>query len=308
MSTEINNDGFDPTLLLKGIFPLPRLIRFVRERCVPRSLDEAALVEEWREARAVALRLTADEAGSADDIGVQPLPEDMKPLAEQVLRQPSTHRFTSLLPRSWCMVEIDRMVVFQESLNLRHIDQLKASLPPTPSAQDVMDLASCTGARTHPLVRFSQSDGDYTFASESNDLRFLDVTTVEPAAIANYEPFGSASHALVIYLGFSDNVISGTRLGKRIILTNGSHRAYLLRELGFRYVPCLLTDASDGDMSDVLLPAAVKQDRPRYLQAPRPPLFKDYADSRLTRIVPVVRKNYVLRAKLDLQRTTVPAM
>ena len=308
MSTEINNDGFDPTLLLKGIFPLPRFIRFVRERCAPRSLDEAALLEEWRDARAVALRLAADEAGSADDVGVQPLPEEMKSLAGLVLRQPSTHRLTSLLPRTWCMVEIDRMVVFQDSLNLRHIGQLKASLPAAPSAHEVMDLAACTGARTHPVVRSSQSDGDYTFASESNDLRFLDVTTVEPGAIANYEPFGSASHALVIYLGFSDNLISATRFGKRIILTNGSHRAYLLREAGFRYVPCLLTDASDADMSDVLLPAAVKQDRTLYLQAPRPPLFKDYTDSRLTRIVPVVRKNYVIRAKLDLQRTTVPAV
>ncbi|MFC6838767.1 hypothetical protein [Xanthomonas theicola] len=308
MSANISNDGIDPTAILRGLLPLPRLIRFVRERCPPRSLDEAMLMHEWREARAVALRLIDEEAGHADDVGVQALPEDMKALADHVLRQPSMHRLTSLVPRSWCMVEIDRLIVFQESINLRHADQLKASLPPAPSAQDVMDLAACNGAHSHPEVRFTQSDGEYTFASESNDLRFLDVTTVEPTAIANYEPFGSASHAIVIYLGFSDNVISATRFGKRIILTNGSHRAYALRELGLRYVPCLLTDASNEDTSDFLLPAAVKQDRQFYLRAPRPPLFKDYTDSRLTRIVPVVRKHYALRAKLDLQRITVPAL
>ena len=308
MSADSSSDGIDPTVILRGLLPLPRLIRFVRERCPPGSLDEAVLMDEWRQARAVALRLIDEEAGHAEDVGVQALPEEMKPLAEQVLRQPSMHRLATLVPRSWCMVEIDRLVVFQDSINLRHADQLKASMGATPDAQQLMDLASCNGTHAHPTVRFTRSDGEYTFAAESNDLRFLDVTTVDPVAIADYEPFGAASHAIVIYLGFSDNVISATRFGKRIILTNGSHRAYALRALGFRYVPCLLTDASDEATSDLLLPAAIKQDRQLYLHAPRPPLFKDYIDPRLTRIVPVVRKHYALRAKLDLQRITVPAL
>lgn len=308
MNTETDGNGCDPTLVIRGLFPVPQFIRFVRERCPPRSFDEAALMTEWRDARAVALRIVDDEAGSADSIDVQAVSEEMKPLAEKVLRQPSMHRLMSLVPRSWCMVEIDRLVVFQDSINLRHVDQLRASLPSVPSAQDVVDLVSCSGARSHPVVRSSKTDGGYTFSSESNDLRFLDVLTVEPGAIQNYHPYGSASHAIVIYLGFSDNVISATRVGKRVILTNGSHRVYVLRELGFRYVPCLLTDASDGDAAEFLLPADIKQDRQFYLHAPRPPLFKDYFDSRLTRVVPVVRKNYVLQAKLDLQRTTVPAL
>ena len=308
MSAAIHGDGFDPILVIRGLFPLPRFIRFVRERCPPRSFDEAALMSEWREARAAALRIIDDEAGIADSVGVRALSAEMKPLAEQVLRQPSMRRLTSLVPRSWCMVEIDRLIVFQDSINLRHVDQLRASMASVPSAEDVIDLASCSGSRSHPAVRLSQSDSGFTFSSESNDLRFLDVATVEPAAIQNYDPFGSASHAIVIYLGFSDNVISATRSAKRIILTNGSHRVYVLRELGFRYVPCLLTDASDEDASDLLLPADVKQDRQFYLHAPRPPLFKDYVDPRLTKVVPVARKNFVLKAKLDLQRTAVPAL
>jgi hypothetical protein len=308
MSTDIDADGFDPTLVIRGLFPLPKFIRFVRERCPPRSFDEAALMAEWREARAVACRIIDDEAGFADSIDVRELSEDMKPLAEQALRRPSMHRLLSLVPRRWCMVEIDRLVVFQDSINLRHVEQLRASLAPVPSTQDVVDLASCSGARSYPVVRSSQSDSGYVFSSQSNDLRFLDVVTVEPAAIQNYDPFGAASHAIVIYVGFSDNVISATRTGKRIVLTNGSHRVYALRELGFSHAPCLLTDASDGDASDFLLPVDVKQDRHFYLHAPRPPLFKDYFDSRLTRAVPVVRKNFILQAKLDLQRTTVPAL
>ena len=302
------NDGFDPILLMRGLFPLPKFIRFVRERCPPQSFDEAALMSEWQEARAAALRISDDEAGIADNIDVRALSAEMQPLAEQVLRRPSMRRLTSLVPRSWRMVEIDRLIVFQDSINLRHVDQLKASMASVPSAQDIIDLASCSGGRSHPPVRFSRSDSGYTFSSESSDLRFLDLTTVEPATIQNYDPFGSASHAIVVYLGFSDNVISATRSAKRLILMNGSHRVYVLRELGFRHVPCLLTDAADEDAADFLLPAEIKQDRQFYLHAPRPPLFKDYFDPRLTKVVPVARKNYVLKAKLDLQKTTVPAL
>lgn len=308
MPTEIKDDGLDPTLLLKGLFPLPKFIRFVRERCPPGSFDEAVLVEEWRNARDVVRGLHRDEADEADAITVRPLPEDMLPLAEQALRQPSMHRMTSVVPRNWQMVEIDRLAVFQECINLRHIDQLAAATADSPDAEEIMELVARSGRHAHPDVRFTQSDGSYTFASASNDLRFLDVATIDPGTIAGYEPFGAASHAIVIYLGFSDNLISATRIGNRMILTNGSHRLYLLRRLGFRHAPCLVTDASDSDLSDVLLPAAIKQDRQFYLGAARPPLFKDYLDPRLTCTVPVTRKHYALRAKLDLQRITVPSL
>ena len=308
MSTQINQDDLDPTLLLKGLFPLPKFIRFVRERCPLGSFDEALLVEEWRAARELVRRLQQDEADHPDDMEVLPLPEEMLPLAEQPLRQPSMHRMTSVEPRSWQMVEIDRLVVFQECINLRHIDQLAAATTTSLDAREIMELVARSGRHAHPDVRFTQSEGCFTFASASNDLRFLDVATIDPRTIADYEPFGAASHALVIYLGFSDNLVSATRIGRRIVLTNGSHRLYLLRKLGFRHAPCLVTDASDSDFSDVLLPAAVKQDRQFYLGASRPPMFKDYLDPRLTRTVAVTRKHYALRAKLDLQRITIPSL
>ncbi|WP_245879447.1 hypothetical protein [Xanthomonas pisi] len=307
MHVEDTTDAFDPTLVLHGLFPLSRLIRFVRERCPPGHVDEAEQLQRWRDARAVALELAASEAGYADAIDVQALPDDLQALGAAALRQPSMHRITSLVPRAWRMVEVDRMVVFQDSLNLRHLATLREFFPAAPSAREVMALAAGQGVGAHPPVRYSQADGDYAFASASNDLRFLDVAVLDPSAITSYEPFGAASHAIVIYLGFSDNVISATRFGDRIILTNGSHRAHLLRSLGIRHIPCLVTDASDNDISDILLPAAIKQEREFYLRAARPPLFKDYSDARLTQVVPVVRKNYVLRAKLDLKRTTVPA-
>lgn len=307
MSAENNDDAFDPTLVMRGLFSLSRLIRFVRERCPPGHVDEAVQLEQWRQAKAVALGLIDEESGYADNVGVQALPDDLQPLGAAALRQPSMHRITRQVPRAWCMVEVDRMVVFQESLNLRHLDELKRSFPIDPSAHEVMELATGQGPVAQPTVHYSQADGDYAFSSKSNDLRFLDVAVVDPSEIAHYEPYGAASHAIVVYLGFSDNVISATRVGRRVILTNGSHRAYLLRSLGIRYIPCLVTDANDSGLSDILLPAAIKQDREFYLHAARPPLFKDYNDVRLTQIVPVVRKDYVLRAKLDLKRTTVPA-
>lgn len=302
------HDGTHPTRLIKGLFSLPKFIRYIKERCPPRCFDDPALIAEWREARAEALNVMLEEAGAADCVAVQELPDDMKVLADQVLQQPSMHRVVSLVSRRWCLVEIDRLVVFQEAIDLHHVEEIKASLSACPNAQELIDLVSCNGAHAHPPVRCTPSDGGYMFSSASNDLRFLDVATVEPDAIAGFTPVGAASHAIVMYVGYSDNVISATRSDNRVILTNGSHRVYALRDLGVRYVPCLVTDASEGDVSEFLLPAAVKQDRAFYLTAPRPPMFKDYFDSRFTRTVPVIRKTSVLKAKLDLQKSSVPTV
>ncbi|WP_231757333.1 hypothetical protein [Microbulbifer elongatus] len=307
MTTNLDG-GTNQTVVLKGIFPLPRFIRFIKERCPPRSFHDHALVEEWREARATVKILVQEESGTADLIDERELPEEMRSLADKVLQEPSMHRMVSMVPRRWCMVEIDRLVVFQDSINLHHVEKIKENLSSDPSAEEIIELASSSGKHSNPEIRCTQSDGGYMFSSASNDLRFLDVTMMDPNAIRDFTPIGSASHAIVVYVGFSDNVITATRSGNRIILTNGSHRVYALRELGFRYVPCLLIDATEGDVSDFLLPAAVKQDRAFYLESSRPPLFKDYIDKRLTTRVPVIRKTSVLKAKLDLQKSSVPAL
>ncbi|KAG0741713.1 hypothetical protein G6F24_016640 [Rhizopus arrhizus] len=59
---------------------------------------------------------------------------------------------TSVVSRCWQMVEIDRLVVFQECINLRHIDQLAAATAASPDAREIMELVARSGRHAHPDV------------------------------------------------------------------------------------------------------------------------------------------------------------
>ena len=92
----------------------------------------------------------------------------------------------------------------------------------------------------------------------------------------------------------------------RLVLNNGSHRAYALRELGVTHVPCLVQHVSRRDELD-LVGGEIQQSPDRYLKVARPPLLKDYFDQRLRMIVPVYRKNRMVRIQFAVEQAEMPA-
>lgn len=300
-------DDFD---VLTGRPPLARFVRFIRSKTLGGlGANEAELAKEWRQGRDIVRELETAERGWADDHELLPLPEEMAPLAERGMNRPSMQRLKNYAPRRWCLVEIDRLVVFQQHINLRFVEEIRAALPRTPTPEDIIRTAAGNVEQRRPVVRTLQSeDGTYSFSSTSNDLRFLDVVNLDAGCIRDFEPSGCASSAVVIFVGFSDNLISAVHANNRVILTNGTHRVYALRALGITHVPCVVTHASREEEYEFILPGEVKADRDPYLKAPRPPVFKDYFDPRIVKRVQVPRLNHVLAAKLSLERSGVPAV
>lgn len=300
----------DEFIVLTGRPPLGRFVRFIRTKGMDGlHASEAELAKDWREGRETVRELERSERGWADGQKLLPLPDEMQPLAERGMNQPSIRRLRHYAPRQWWLVEIDRLVVFQQHMNLRFVEEIKAELPRVPTAGDIIRTAVGNVEQRRPAVRAIQGeDGTYTFSSASNDLRFLDVVNLDPASIRDYQPSGCASNALVIFVGFSDNLISAVQAGNRVILTNGSHRVYALRALGVTHVPCVVTQASRDDEYEFMLPADVKQDRAQYLTAPRPPVFKDYFDARIFKRIQVARLSHVLEARLTLEKSGFPAI
>lgn len=310
MDVQSDDQSVDNFIVLKGRPTLAKFIRYVRENAINGLwANDGELAEEWRNAREIIRHLETDERGWVDTPDVQSLPEEMTELAEIGLRQPSVQRLKHYAPRRWCLVEIDKLVVFQRTINLRFIEEIKATLPGAPNYQDIIRTAVGNVGQRRPAVRAARStDTHYIFSSASNDLRFLDVVNLDPSFIHGYQPSGCASNAIVIFVGFSDNLISAVRAGNRIILTNGSHRAFALRDLGVRYVPCLLAEAAREEEFELVLPGDVKEDREQYLKIPRPSVFKDYFDDRIRKILPVARVNRVLEAQLNLEKSAIPVL
>jgi hypothetical protein len=157
-------------------------------------------------------------------------------------------------------------------------------------------------------VRVSQANMNvFAFTSASEDLRVLDVHLLAPSQVSGYVSPGSPVKELTVVVGFSPNFITALKIGNRLVLHNGSHRAFALRDLGVTHVPCLVQHISREDELEMVGAPDPKTFPERYLKSPRPSLLKDYFDPRLRKIVPVVRKHRLVQVQVAWQEGKVPA-
>jgi hypothetical protein len=144
--------------------------------------------------------------------------------------------------------------------------------------------------------------------SPSDDMRFLGSMPLEPENITDYPPPGNLAGVVGLAVGFGSNFLNAIYAEKRLILNNGSHRAYALRDLGITRVPCIVQHISSRDELSVLASTAITDAPNFYLQDPRPMMLKDYFDPRLRKVMPVHRRLRQVTVKFDVDVTFAPAL
>ena len=144
--------------------------------------------------------------------------------------------------------------------------------------------------------------------SPSDDMRFLGSMSLEPENITDYPPPGNLAGVVGLAVGFGSNFLNAIYAEKRLILNNGSHRAYALRDLGIARVPCIVQHISSRDELSVLASTAITDAPNFYLQDPRPMMLKDYFDPRLRKVMPVHRRLRQVTVKFDVDVTFAPAL
>jgi hypothetical protein len=297
----------DPIVYLTGRPPINEFTQYVKTRAVNgHRADEAALVEEWRTANAHLRALEKSEAGCADNPTILPLPDSMVAPAAAALDRTEARLSYQHLPHQWALVEIDQLIVTQKSVNLRFVEDLKNALSPGPSPEALIALAVGKSPLVPKMRITPLSKGLYSFSSPSADLRFLETALLETAEFPDYAIGGYPAAVLAIFVGFGVNFISAVRHGGRLILMNGTHRLYALRELGVRQVPCLVREAAQLHDLTLVGAADVEQAAQLYVNSPRPPLFKDYFDPRLHKSFRIPRNNVVLQLQVNMQQWRVP--
>jgi hypothetical protein len=107
-------------------------------------------------------------------------------------------------------------------------------------------------------------------------------------------------------VGFGSNFLNVVSVDRRLILNNGSHRAYALRELGITHVPCIVQVVSRREELELFPPVYANPDL--YLKSARPPLLKDYFNDELRKIVRVPRKLRQIRAVVQFEQVDMPAV
>ena len=131
----------------------------------------------------------------------------------------------------------------------------------------------------------------YLFVSASSDLRFLEPTVLRQDQVPQFRRLGQIAGIVGLVVGFTPNCFSVLQVEGRLILQNGSHRAYALRQLGLTHAPAVIQRVSRREELPVVAAQPVTKDPNLYLKSLRPPLLKDYFDEQLRTIVTVPRVN-----------------
>src|SRR5207244_8942211 len=142
--------------------------------------------------------------------------------------------------------------------------------------------------------------------SPSNELRFLGTMELLSAQIANYPPPGDLVGVVGIGVGFGSNFLNAVYAENRLILNNGSHRAYALRKLGITHVPCIVQHVSSRDELDMVASSEVCSNPDLYLQRPRPMMLRDYFHPKLHKVMPVHRRLRQVNVPFEVEEQDVP--
>src|SRR5262245_34649107 len=296
----------DELLYLIGRPTLRQLRRFVRHHAVNPD-SEGALTEEWNTARDHIRSLEKEEAGLADDPVITKLGPEYEPLLIEFLKDPLVQNGFNTVPTEVAMVELDRLVVYQNHIDLTFARQLRSKLGPAPSREEIFRTCLPYDHPQPPVKWARVHRNTFTFLSPSNDLRFLSTMKMDSDNIQNYPPPGNLVGVVGLAVGFGSNFMNAIYAEKRLILNNGSHRAYALREMGITHVPCIIQHVSSRDELNVVAATHVEDNPDYYLKHQRPSMLKDYLNPKLRKVMPVNRQLKQVTVKFEIDETYVPA-
>ena len=302
----IEGARIDAHAYLLGTPPIREFMEVLRARRLNGTCaQEDELAHEWRRAAHYIRELEAAEGGCVENAALISLPAEMEGFARRELEDPCVERSLGLLPYRWALVDLDQLVVHQRSVDLTFIESLKAAFPKSPTDEELFRFAAGR-LRQAPDVRVTRtSENVYTFSSASSDLRFLDIALLDPQTVHGYHAPGHAAAVVGVFVGFGANFLCALRMQGRLILSNGTHRAHMLYELGIRRVPCLVREVSCDDDLDLIGATDVKQNLQVYLRARRPPRLKDFFDPQLRKIIPVAAASRLVHVQVNTQRSRV---
>jgi hypothetical protein len=294
----------DEYLYLIGQPTLKQFLRFVKDRAVDPE-ESGDLTEEWQAANNVVSTLEKEEAGLADNPTIEPVSPDCELLLE-FLKDPLVRNSFNTVPTEVAYVNLNQMVVYQHHIDLTFVRQLEQRLRASMTEEEVFRFC-LPHERLLPPAKWSRLHRDtYVFVSPSNDLRFLGVMPLEAKHIQNYPPPGYLVGVIGLAVGFGSNFMNAIYAEGRLILNNGSHRAYALREMGITRVPCIVQHVSSREELNVLACTAVTDGANFFLKEPRPMMLKDYFDPRLRKIVNVHRRTRQITVKFDVDDGFIP--
>jgi hypothetical protein len=300
-------EQIDEMLYLTGRPTLKDFVRFTANQ-VLNPPDEGVLTQEWQAAAKAIQALETEEAGAADNPAILKMGSEYEPLLIEFLKDPLVRGGFNCVPSEVAFVELDRLVVYQKHIDLTFTRNLAARLGSAPTDEQIF--RTCLPFdHPQPPAKWCRVHRDkFSFVSASNDLRFLDATELSSKNITDYPPPGDVLGILGLAVGFGSNFMNAVYADNRLILNNGSHRAYVLRKLGFTYAPCIVQHVSSREELELVASSDVRHNPDLSLTHPRPPMLEDYFNPKIYKIMPVSRRLRPVTITFEIDEGYVPTV
>lgn len=280
----ISRIGHDEELCLMGVTRLADFLDFVRKRAVGGpEMDKGDIVAMWRDAAKVFENLQASEAGVADKPDVRPLTPILQAHVDKMVKLPHFQSSFQAVPVAFGMVELDKLVVYQQHITQSSVRKMTSTLHPPMSDEVLAGLCLPLTADTAGFQVSLEDDGRFIFSSGSHDARFLGAQVIRPLDIKDFSVSGHAQAVIALSVGFTTNILNVVRYGSRMVLNNGYHRAMALRDMGVTHAPCLIQVCNHWEEVGLAGSNEIYENSTVYFTATRPPLLRDYDNPLLAR-------------------------
>lgn len=279
---------FHDEVWLLGQPPLRKYLDFVVEMTVGGAdLPRSTIVDEWRQANDYYAELESREAGVADGMSVGEIEPSLRPLAREVMSDARWTRGFDTVPARIAMVELDRLVMSQPFVNLQHVERLKDRLSADRTPQALFRFCLPLDRDEAPVQMRRAGSNKYLFWSESSDFRFHEPALLRPDQLDGHHAFGPVGGILGLMVGYGSNFLNAIECDGRLLLHNGYHRAYALRDAGITHAPCIVQTVTRRDELQLVASHTILEDVAFYLKAARPPILKDFFDPKIRKILRV---------------------
>jgi hypothetical protein len=142
--------------------------------------------------------------------------------------------------------------------------------------------------------------------SEYHDQRLQDSVVLAPDQVTGYRPTGPVAGVVGLVVGFGSGYLNVIACEGRLVLNNGYHRAYALRELGVSHVPAVVQQVRRADEVGAAGGTDFRRNPDYYLSSLRPPVLKDYFDPELRKVVRLVPTTRHVRVRFTIEEVDLP--
>jgi hypothetical protein len=292
----------DEEIWLLGQPPLSRLLDFVEETAIDgATFDRAALTTEWRVVNDHYQALEKTEAGIANQGTHRELDPGLSHLASLVEAHPRFRRAFDTLPTRIEMVDLDHLIVCQRHVTRHFVEACMARIKSAADPAALFGLCLPLDDPHTPVKIQKVGSHRYVFRCESTDFRFHEVALLRPDQLSGYDSVGAVAGIVGLVVGFGPNFLNAVRVGKRVLLNNGYHRAVALRAAGLTHAPCIVQTATRVDELAVTVKSRVAEDPEFYFESARPPLIQDFFNARIRKLIPIRKRARLVEVSFEFK-------